>query len=791
MRIVLTEVTAELGRALAQSLLAAGHDVYGIAERPHRDLDPGVEFVGAPLGHPVLYRLAEEADVVVHLPAEGRDATRSADVARVCDAAARGGARVIFPSLSLLAPHGWQQAEDLVTTGWAPSLVVRIGIPLGRQADALVCRSVATLLDAGQSGPVHVLHVDDLIRFLVRAAGTDRTGVVDLATVDTTNAGSACRILGGVDPRLKVRGVPGWSQLCPPLELDALRTDWEFECGWSATDAVIDTVRGLQGRKIGPVGAVAVPGRIPLPVTAVPRAVTSSARTAAADGAEGEFDDRIDPRFPVFVASPLSETTSGPLTPMSLDVHLTGLRLAGRSLAQLLDLRDPVAGEWESRLVAAFGHRIYLGASALAAAEPRLPARAAGLSQRLRAAADRPTAGAGLLAAVTGAMSTARLLTSARMYGRHLRAYRGAADTERRDAAKLTLLRDAQLEARIRLLRSRVHEGWVLTALAVLLAEVAPAQLEGADQMVSIRSELDSLARVLRAHPYVRAALEAGDMAFARTGAPMLASAFDSVLASIGHRGPGAAELSMPVLGDRPGALLAAAARVPGSAWREDEPHLPGAHVSRVVAYDTTLRFTHQLRLAIRELGRRLQAQDKIAVLDDVFYLTVEEALAVPADTRLRIKRRTAERERLHAVRLPAVIDTAWSPIAGPDAAQVADELTGTGLFPGVVEGTIRVVDSVAEPDLAADDIAVISTIDIESVVPLGTPAGVLTDSDATLTALTHGVAELGVPFVAGIAAAPERLQNGMRVRVDGSTGRVTVLAMAAHRVGELVEAHP
>ena len=153
MRILLTEVTGELGRALAQSLLAAGHDVHGIAERPHRALDPGVEFVCAALAHPVLYRLAETADVVVHLPAEGA-ATRSADVARICDAAARGGARIVFPSLSLLAPGSWQQAEDLVSTGWAPNLVVRIAAPLGRQADALVCRSVAALLDTDASGPL-------------------------------------------------------------------------------------------------------------------------------------------------------------------------------------------------------------------------------------------------------------------------------------------------------------------------------------------------------------------------------------------------------------------------------------------------------------------------------------------------------------------------------------------------------------------------------------------------------------------------------------------------------------
>ena len=40
----------------------------------------------------------------------------------------------------------------------------------------------------------------------------------------------------------------------------------------------------------------------------------------------------------------------------------------------------------------------------------------------------------------------------------------------------------------------------------------------------------------------------------------------------------------------------------------------------------------------------------------EVFYLTCDEAVTLPADARLRIKRRRAERERLQGQRLPDVI---------------------------------------------------------------------------------------------------------------------------------------
>ncbi|GAY16978.1 PEP-utilizing enzyme [Mycobacterium sp. shizuoka-1] len=782
MQILLTGVTTELGRALAPSLLAAGHDVHGIAERPHRDLDPGVDFTCAALTHPVVYRLAEQADVVVHLPEPGGDPARPAGLARVCDAAARGGARIVFPSLSLLAPTMWQQAENLVGTGWAPSLVVRIAAPVGRQADALVCRSVAAVLDTSGPEPLQVLHVDDLIRFLVLAVGTDHTGVVDLATADTTTAVSARRILGAVDPRLRVRALPGWPQLRPALDLTAMRTQWHFECGWGATDAVTDTARGLQGRKLDLHGAVGAPGRIPMPTVTIPRAAHDALPAAAVDGAEGEFDDRIDPRFPRFLASPLHDVSARPLTPMSLDLHLAGLRIAGRTLAQALDLRDPVAAEWENRLVAVFGHRIYLGVSALAAAEPRLPARAIPMARRLRSAPDAPRSASSWSAAIAGTMSTGRLVSCARMYGRHLSAYRQAADAERRDAATLELLRQSQLDARIRLLRSRVHEGWVLAAWSVLLAEVAPAQLDGAGQTVNVQSEIASLARVLRAHPYARTALEAGDLEATRTAAPMLAAAFDSALAHLGHRGPGAAELATPVLADRPDALYAAATAGPGARMHEDDPSPPGA--CRTLAYDTTMRFTHQLRLAARELGRRMVDQDRLAAADDVFYLTIEEALFLPPDSRLRIKRRIAEREHLQTLRLPAMIDSEWKPAGDPAPARVADQLRGDGLFPGIVEGTVRIVDSAADAGLGAGDVAVIATADVESVSLLGTPAAVLTDGGSTLSNVTEVASELGVPFVSGIADGASRLNAGMRVRVDGAAGLVTVLAVDCEVVG-------
>jgi hypothetical protein len=87
------------------------------------------------------------------------------------------------------------------------------------------------------------------------------------------------------------------------------------------------------------------------------------------------------------------------------------------------------------------------------------------------------------------------------------------------------------------------------------------------------------------------------------------------------------------------------------------------ARTSRELAHDTTIRYTHELRMTLRELGSRRVTADLIDVVDDVYYLTCDELVTMPADARLRIKRRRAERERLQALRPPEVIDHDWVPV--------------------------------------------------------------------------------------------------------------------------------
>jgi nucleoside-diphosphate-sugar epimerase len=377
--ILVTDATGALGRLVAGQLIAAGHTVSGIAELPHPCLDRNVEFVCASLRDRVLRELTDEADAVIPRAPIAPVAPGSAGMdglARVTDAAARAGSRLLFVSQAAGRPEVYRPAEDLVSSSWGPTAVVRIAPPVGRQLDWMVCRTVATLLRTKVTAqPMRVLHLDDLMRFLVLALNTDRTGVVDLASPDTINMVTAWRVLRAADPRSRLHRVRSWSQLMPEFDVAAAQEDWMFEYGWHALDAVADTARGLVGRRLDAAGAINHGGQLALPVEVLPhsRRPADQVHTAAPEGLEGEFDDHIDSRFPVFSGTALAEALPGPLTPITLDVQLGGLRTASRVLGQVLALGGVAAAEWGSRAIAVFGHRAYVGVSVNMIVASQLP----------------------------------------------------------------------------------------------------------------------------------------------------------------------------------------------------------------------------------------------------------------------------------------------------------------------------------------------------------------------------------------------------------------------------------
>lgn len=189
-------------------------------------------------------------------------------------------------------------------------------------------------------------------------------------------------------------------------------------------------------------------------------------------------------------------------------------------------------------------------------------------------------------------------------------------------------------------------------------------------------------------------------------------------------------------------------------------------------------------RAAARRLGALLVERGAIDRPDDVFHLLYHELTAgVRGDHREAVAQRRAQYDERLDLRLPQ----AWSGLpelfkVGETAARDDAEgkgITGVAASGGVVEGRARVVRDPATTELDDGDILVCETTDPSWVSLFLVAGAVVTDHGGMLS---HGpivARELGIPCVCGTGNGSYRIPDGRRIRVDGDTGTVQILAAA------------
>ncbi len=596
MRVLISGVTSDLGRAFARAALGAGHEVVGVGTRADRYLSPRVALTVGDAA--TAESLVPGSDVVLHLSPVEREVPESGGIPalrRLSNAAARHGIRFVAP-----IAHGPDagDAERVVRDSGAEHVVVRTAPLGGRQLDWQACRTIATLLTAPKDTPWRLLHADDLVRFLLQAIVGERTGVVSLAAADVILAGSAREVLRAVTPTPSTRGIAEWPPMSTSDRKNSAR-EWGFECGWTSAEVVADLARGARGRRLGKDGAADLLPRLPMPAEVLARHRQPedgpSLASVALPSLSVEFDDRIDPRFPVYGGHGMAELFPGPLTPLSIDVHSAGLRAANRATGRLMGLTGAVGDEWESRGHAVFGHRVYSAVSTGVATVPFLP----GWTERAVTEhavgttwtdldlfpLDRPALPTGPRRLMAKMAAWQRFVGVVRRYRAGVKDFAATAVAEHVATGELAGLTDAALAARARLLHDRLCQGWVLTTFGGLVAHVAAGPLRkrakgdtaalgrGADAANEpVFGEVAALAALLRADEELRALAEWGDLAAVRERSPEFGAAFDASLERVGHRGPGEAELSSRTFADRPALVFAAAVSAARKVEPEPEP---------------------------------------------------------------------------------------------------------------------------------------------------------------------------------------------------------------------------
>jgi len=186
-------------------------------------------------------------------------------------------------------------------------------------------------------------------------------------------------------------------------------------------------------------------------------------------------------------------------------------------------------------------------------------------------------------------------------------------------------------------------------------------------------------------------------------------------------------------------------------------------------------------RRIILNAGADLVAKGALDKVDDVMFLGFDDLLAYEdgsaCDLRAQAAAARAEYEQEMTRRaVPRWMTSDGEAIFSAQAEESKNVMIGLPVSAGTHEGRVRVILHPQRAAIAPGEVLVCRGTD-PAWTPLFLQAGALVME--TGGAVSHGsivAREYGVPAVAGVPSATERLKDGAYVRVNGGTGEVTVL---------------
>ena len=859
MRIAITGASGVLGRGLAARLLSQGHDVVGMARRRPESWLSIAEFAEADIRDAAaVRRVVTGADVVVHCawakspgPDDGiSDQVNIGGTRNVLGAMAETGTgRIIFTSsahaLDLASAEA--RVEQLLAASGADWVAIRCALIVGRNVDNWVRRLLALPvffdIEGSADHTVQVVHLDDALRLSVRAVLD--TGIVS-GPVNLAAPGEPTfrQIAGALGRRVVPLGATAAGlrrrigsiaelelvQRAPVMDTSRLRDEWGFRPAWNADECVDDFAQAVRGRVTVGRRQVSLPWRL-ANVADLPAADATAEdgvvpRLAGPEGDNGEFDTPIDPRFPTYLATNLSEALPGPFSPSSASATVRGVRAGGVAIAERLRPGGIVQREIALRTVAVFAHRLYgaitsahFMAETVPFAKPTTIVGNSGFFGPSMAALpifgeERPPSESSLL------RRQLRTLRNIGVFGVNLVGLSAGSprDTgdfiadvdrlERLAGGDITQLDDRRLLSLILLARDHVVHGWVLASGSFMLCaafNVLLRALCGRDtatpagpDLVSARSveAVQRLAAAAQRDPnVVRLLAEPGErLGKLAVDAPEFHAAVAAELALIGHRGPAEVEMLSRSYADDPELLVRMVAKALETprAPQPKHPVIP-LHAKpvallaarqlrdREVRRDKMVRAIWVLRGLLREYGRRLTDAGVFDTPDDVFYLTVDELDALPAAVADLVARRRAEQRRLVAVVPPTVFSGSWEPVtASTTPLAGGDTLRGVGVCGGRVRGRVRIVRPETIDDLQPGEILVAEVTDVGYTAAFCYAAAVVTELGGPMSHAAVVAREFGFPCVVDVQGATRFLPPGALVEVDGSSGEIRVIELAA-----------
>ncbi|HVM52577.1 MAG TPA: PEP-utilizing enzyme [Acidimicrobiales bacterium] len=299
---------------------------------------------------------------------------------------------------------------------------------------------------------------------------------------------------------------------------------------------------------------------------------------------------------------------------------------------------------------------------------------------------------------------------------------------------------------------------------------------------------------------------------------------FDALLERFGSRGPNEWELRSHTWGTKPELALAAidrmrlspdgAAPAGHQAERKAEADAAADEVRVLVAGDAEaagqfeaglraarlflagrersktncIRIVQEMRLALREVGRRLLDAGHLDTVEQLFMFTddeLDQVLVDPGAWTAVAREREQQYLELFELEPPFVIVGDPPPLSSwtrRDASTVEQAVAGTVLTgipgcPGTARGRARVILDPSDPTALEPGDILVAPLTDPAWTPLFVPAAaVVVDVGAQITHAVIVSRELGIPCVVSVTGATKTIPDGAEIEVDGTTGTVTLL---------------
>lgn len=210
--------------------------------------------------------------------------------------------------------------------------------------------------------------------------------------------------------------------------------------------------------------------------------------------------------------------------------------------------------------------------------------------------------------------------------------------------------------------------------------------------------------------------------------------------------------------------------------------------------------YFYELRRAYRAMGDKLVRSAALSTQDHIFFAgktEIYDYLAGKLDAkrlRARADWRRAWWDKVKELDPPAFLKGNLTYHPNVTGRKLNDgDLGGMGGAPGIAEGPVRLIRSLAElGSVVEGDILVTHAIDPAWTPVFGIIAGVISEEGGILSHATVLGREYGLPVVIGVAGATSTLRDGDRVEVNGTTGivhRISGIDNERARTADAVEA--